>query len=68
MKNKRTSGIRKPMPPPSAPHRSYIEDMYKALDNEKIDEAIENFRADPADNGWDWDAPSDRASDLGEIK
>ena len=56
------------MPPPSVAHRSYIEDMYKSIDKEKIDEAIKNFHDDPADSGWDWDAPSERGNDLWEIK
>jgi hypothetical protein len=67
MKHKRTN-IRKPMPPPSVAHRSYIEDIYKSLDKEKVDEAIKNFHDDPADKGWDWDSPSERGNGLWEIK
>lgn len=68
MSRKHSKHIRKPMPQPTVAHKSWTERHYEAYTQQQVNEAIEQWHADPADEGWDWAGPDERDQRLWEIK
>jgi hypothetical protein len=64
--------MRKPMPPPSVPHKLTVRAVFDKLAKEQVTEELnlreQRWHSDPADEGWDWAGPSERDQGLWEIK
>lgn len=66
--NKRNKNIRKPMPPPTVAHDSWAQRAYDSFTPDQVQEGIEDWHADQADETWDWASPYERDQRLWEIK
>jgi hypothetical protein len=58
---------RKPMPLPSRPFKDVLGGVQEQLANQDIKDAYADWHTDPADSGWDWDAPSERDQRMWKI-
>ena len=55
------------MPRPSRPFKDVLGGVQEQLANQDINDAYVDWHKDPADSGWDWDAPSERDQRMWKI-